>query len=684
MIRRLALPIAAATLAVLLALLAVLQYRWLGQVSDGERQRMRATLEARASDFAAAFDRELGTVASTFSMPAAEVAGDPSAGLAARWDHWQSSASEPKLVRELLVVDRTRPQPTLRRFDLSTRALVAADWPDAFRAARDRWAAEPASSNQVFGFVQQAPNPHVAVGQLRSGTVAQGPDALAQLPRLQARLFADDLSDVPAIVVPNQPEVLRFDNGAMPTTPAAAGGQAQPATGDTSAPKPDAGGTASFTAKRLVLQQSSTSPVVVAWLDLDEIRRVLLPSLVKRYFAADDVFDYQVSVILRRDPKTVLFESDRTPGAAAASKDAARPQGDAVAPMFRMRLPDVLGARVPDSASKSYSINITRFEAATQSSPRNTVVMLSDSSGGWILRLVHRAGSLDAAVNRLRRRNLAISSSILGLLALSLGFVLVSTRRAQRLAAQQVEFVASVSHELRTPLSVIRSAGENLADGVVDSPEHVRRYGALVAEEGRKLGAMVEQVMEYAGMQSDEPRWRKEPVDLRAVVDDAVAGARRVPEARTAAVDVQCDDGLPVAVADRAALVRAVQNLVENAIKYGCANGRAEGDGESRVAVRVSAERGPGGTGTSVVIEVSDHGPGIEARERRRIFEPFVRGRAAAHSGVPGNGLGLSIVRRIVESHGGKVEVRGNAAGGATFRIVLIATPTFHLPQATT
>ena len=214
-------------------------------------------------------------------------------------------------------------------------------------------------------------------------------------------------------------------------------------------------------------------------------------------------------------------------------------------------------------------ISVMRVEGTRQAPTRSAVIALSDASGGWLLRLSHRAGSLDAAVERLRRRNLAISSTILGLLAVSLGFVLVSTRRAQRLAAQQVEFVASVSHELRTPLTVIRSAGENLADGVVESPEQVRRYGALVAEESRKLGTMVEQVMEYAGMQSNEPRWQKAPVDVRAVVDDAVAGARRLPEARQACIEVTVEDDLPPIDADRAALVRAVQNLIENAVKYG-------------------------------------------------------------------------------------------------------------------
>ena len=85
----------------------------------------------------------------------------------------------------------------------------------------------------------------------------------------------------------------------------------------------------------------------------------------------------------------------------------------------------------------------------------------------WKLMVKHPSGSLEAAVNSARRRNLMVSSSVLALLGVSVGFLVLSTRRAQSLAQQQMEFVAAVSHELRTPLAVIRSAADNLADGVV-------------------------------------------------------------------------------------------------------------------------------------------------------------------------------------------------------------------------
>ena len=527
----------------------------------------------------------------------------------------------------------------MQRFDPSTGTLVAADWPDPFRPMVARW-------NQGGG-----------------GANAPGHSARVS--------FIDDLSDIPAVVLPPQPDILRLTTDARLLARTRDGLPAE-ATAAVGPPT---------TAAHLVVA-SPPSATVLLWLDLDEIRRVLLPSLVRKYFASDDVFDYQVTVRLRRDPSKVLFETEGASG--EATRRHAASDGDLVVPMFRARMTELIGTRqaaVPRQSAprgggatsgstephpqQAYAVSIMRYEAAL-TAPTNTIFALADAAGGWQLRLAHRSGSLEAAVQRLRTRNLAVSSTILGLLVISLGFVLVSTRRARRLASQQVEFVASVSHELRTPLSVIRSAGENLADGVVDAPDQVRRYGALVAEEGRKLGAMVDQVMEYAGMQSDQPRWQMAPVDLRAMVEEAAAGARRLPEARDATIDVEVEDGLPPLEGDRAALVRAVQNLVENALKYGQA--RRDSTTDSRqpwVGVRLFAAEG------SVAIEVSDRGAGIEAGERRKIFEPFVRGRAAAARHVPGNGLGLSIVRRVAEGHGGTVDVSTNADGGASFTIVL-------------
>ena len=101
--------------------------------------------------------------------------------------------------------------------------------------------------------------------------------------------------------------------------------------------------------------------------------------------------------------------------------------------------------------------------------------------------------------------------------------IVLSTQRAQRLAKQQVEFVAGVTHELQTPLAVIRSAGQNLADGVVDGPEQIKEYGSLVENEGRRLSGMVDQVLEFAGLQSQGRALAIEVVPIDRVIELALA-----------------------------------------------------------------------------------------------------------------------------------------------------------------
>ena len=127
--------------------------------------------------------------------------------------------------------------------------------------------------------------------------------------------------------------------------------------------------------------------------------------------------------------------------------------------------------------------------------------------GLFELRLKHREGSLEAAVNNNRLRNLGISFGVLILLGASIVFLLLSTNRARRLAQQQLEFVAGISHELRTPLAVLKSAGENLADGVIQEKDHTRKYGELIKNEVMRLSEMVEKALAYAGIQSGKQRY---------------------------------------------------------------------------------------------------------------------------------------------------------------------------------
>jgi signal transduction histidine kinase len=276
--------------------------------------------------------------------------------------------------------------------------------------------------------------------------------------------------------------------------------------------------------------------------------------------------------------------------------------------------------------------------------------------GVWQLTVRHRAGSLETAVARARRRNLAVSFAVLGLLAVSVVMMILSTRRAQELARQKVEFVAGVSHELKTPLSVIRSAGQNLADGTIEGADQVRRYGSLVEREGRRLSDLVDQVLHFAGALSERNPYKMEPVPMNEVIERALGDCRTAIEENDIRVEKSIAADLPSVRGDESALRRAVQNLLENAIKFG------GGEGWLRLEAKVES--------TEVQVTVEDRGPGIDKADRAHIFEPFYRGRDAIQ--IHGNGLGLSLVRQIVEAHGGRISM--DTAPGSGSRFVM------HLP----
>ncbi len=246
---------------------------------------------------------------------------------------------------------------------------------------------------------------------------------------------------------------------------------------------------------------------------------------------------------------------------------------------------------------------------------------------------------------------------MLGLLGASMGLLVLATRRAQRLATQQMEFVAAVSHELRTPLAVIRSAADNLADGVVHDETGIRRYGELMRNEGRRLTEMVEQILEFAGIQSGQRGFALRPVGIPDLLHDIVSASAGIIETAGLTVTFAIPDDLPDVLGDESALRRVFQNLIDNAIKYGAAGG----------SIAIAAAR----SGAQVSVTVADHGIGIDAADQSRIFEPFYRAADVVAAQMQGAGLGLSLVQRIVLAHGGSVTVKSARGEGSVFTVTL-------------
>jgi len=261
-------------------------------------------------------------------------------------------------------------------------------------------------------------------------------------------------------------------------------------------------------------------------------------------------------------------------------------------------------------------------------------------------------------------RNRLVYAGLLGAFYATLVVGVVYTARAlylqARLSRLKTDFVSLVSHELRTPLTSIRMFIEMLALGRVRDPGQTQEVLELLQKETERLSAMIERVLDWARLESGRQRYRKERLTPRQIVDASLDAFRA--QRLDSQVQLACavPEALPIVEGDCEALAGALLNLLSNAYKYS--------GGEKRIELRAEAKNG------GVEIEVEDHGVGIAKRDRKRVFDRFYRVDNLLTRQTEGSGLGLSISRRIVEAHGGKLTVRSELGKGSTF--------TIHLPSA--
>ena len=399
---------------------------------------------------------------------------------------------------------------------------------------------------------------------------------------------------------------------------------------------------------------------VLLRLDLERLRQELFPELAERAFGRFEDAGFRVAVLEegREEQPEVLFALGMAGREELAATEARWPL---------LPTPEEAFARSAERLAplrRDLLENLGRFRERFEDrrpERRPPLVIASFPGSHWTLAAAPAEGSLQAAVQRLRRRNLRVSGAVLAVLAGGFALTLLSARRARRLARIQMDFIAGVSHELRTPLAVIRSAADNLADGVVAEPEQIRRYGALIRDEGRRLSGMVEQTLEFAAFEAGRRRVQIE----RLSPADLLGAARR--EAEPAAAQAGCElemalaPDLPDVRSDRLAAGLVLRNLIQNALKYGGAGGW--------VGLRAMADS------RSVSIQVEDRGPGLDPRELPHLFEPFFRGRAATAAQLEGAGLGLRLAREAATAVGAELTAANRPEGGAIFTLRLPAVP---------
>jgi signal transduction histidine kinase len=382
-------------------------------------------------------------------------------------------------------------------------------------------------------------------------------------------------------------------------------------------------------------------------LDPNVLASQVFPALAARFFDPRDGFDYVLRVSDGHEPERRFYE---TTGAVPGWR------AEVTTGIFDVRL----DAENRDLLDPRHGGPELRRGPPTGRSGRGR----REPPGRWSLEVANRLQPFEEMVAANRRRNLFVSFGVLGLLGASALVLVASARRAQVLAQQQMEFVAGVSHELQTPLAVMTSAAENLADGVVREPEQVRRYGATLRAEARRLSALVDQVLGYVGTYSGALALEPEAVDVKSLVDDTLGALATPLRDAGMSVEVAVPEEIPPLQGNGAALRRCLANLVHNAIKY---------RGSSNALLITASEEAARG-GRRVALTVSDRGVGFAPDEAARLFEPFFRGQAAVAAQAPGTGLGLAVVRRTVEALGGTVEAAPRGGGGSVFTLRLPAS----------
>ena len=241
------------------------------------------------------------------------------------------------------------------------------------------------------------------------------------------------------------------------------------------------------------------------------------------------------------------------------------------------------------------------------------------------------------------------------MLAVGLAMTARVVRREVELGRMQNEFIAAVSHEFKSPITSIRLLMERITSGRLHSAIAMGEYHAAINRETNRLERLVNRLLEAQQIQAGRRQYNFAPTSLRTIIEAAAEQLHPQAEAKGVRLETEIDDGIPELPLDKLALTDALENLLDNAIKY------------SPAGTRVTVTAQP--VDHTVRVEVCDEGIGIEPGDLPRIFDRFYRARHGDQHNVKGTGLGLALVKAATEAHGGTVEVASRPGEGSRFSL---------------
>jgi signal transduction histidine kinase len=597
----------------LLAMIATLQYRWTNEATNAERIRIGTELQSLMMKWH-------GDLFSEFSAICTAIQVGPDAGARDTWNDymeryvaWNNALPHeslpyvyrnPDLIGEVYIWEtNAQPRPQFYWLNLNTKRIERSSPPAGFAALLARLQADSNSLSAALRTWQHnGPQSELGqTGEMTSPGIAAGSSSTTG--------WQFDAS-IPAIVHP----IFHHASGRS---------------------------------------LSSASPVdwIVITLDMDVLRKRILPELAARYFGGADELDYRIAVIKSGSSPGTIYSSD--PGFGSIQLSSA----DSTMRIF--------GPRSEGDISRSPA---GKFSSLQEPGWRNftgqawfPVIQYGATPDSWLLVLQHRAGPFEDLLNGVKRNNLAISAVVLMLLAVNIGVLTYASYRAQNFAGLQMDFVASVSHELRTPLSAIFAAGENIHDGVVRR-EDMAHYGSIVIGQCRNLMNQVDRVLLFASIRSGKDRYTLRPLEVAEVLSCVRKNMSAFIAEQSCVIEERIESDLPPVLGDKHGVCSCLENLISNAVKYATEDRRIIVE-----AVLQSHEGAP----KEIAISVVDHGMGIRRSELEQIFEPFYRSSDAVRAQIHGTGLGLSLAKHVAEAIGGRLTVSSEFRIGSIFTLYL-------------
>jgi signal transduction histidine kinase/tetratricopeptide (TPR) repeat protein len=295
----------------------------------------------------------------------------------------------------------------------------------------------------------------------------------------------------------------------------------------------------------------------------------------------------------------------------------------------------------------------------SENSPSGSITVRTNFEGGfppWFIELYQNDPDLFETF-LFSRRGIYFYMFILiaGILIFGLALTVRTVAHELELSKMKSDFVSTISHEFKSPLSSIRQLAEMLQSGRVPSENRRQEYYDVLVEQSERLTLLIDNILDFAKIEEGRKKFDFQMMDIGSLLQQIVSVIQDQVHHKDFVIQLEIEKPLPAIKTDRESMTQAITNLIDNAVKY---------SGDSRnIIVRAYAED------QYLIFTVKDFGIGIRKEEIDKVFERFYRGGNELTRTVKGSGLGLTLVKQIVEAHHGKIEVESEVGNGSTFTV---------------